>query len=388
MLLQSDYPPDIRLTKEIRALVGADHQLFLLCNNSRKMPALEVVDGAQVIRLPSFSYLPAGWSKFLRLPLFLSPLWLWYALKCIIRHNIDILHVHDLPLAPLVVLVGRLLHMPVIYDMHENYPAAMANWASQQKGIQRLIKSPVVANLLNRLVLKLAARIIVVVEEQRDNLIREGIPSNKISIVGNTVDVDEFLHLPIDKEIFDRYQSLYMILYLGSFSSDRGLETAIRAMKLIRNDVPNAHLLLVGNGKNMPDLQTLTKKESLENQVGFVGWVPFVKVASYMAASKICIIPQPSNAANDTTLPHKLFQYMLIEKPVLTSDAAPLKRIVTECRCGEVFHSDDEQDFARSVIKMHHSSVPYGQNGKRMVFEKYHWQETSKQLLKLYEQIH
>jgi glycosyltransferase involved in cell wall biosynthesis len=123
-----------------------------------------------------------------------------------------------------------------------------------------------------------------------------------------------------------------MILYLGSFSSDRGLETAIQAMKWIGDEIPNAHLLLVGSGKNMPELQVLTREEGLQNRVSFVGWIPFVQVASYMAASKICIIPQPSNAANDTTLPHKLFQYMLIEKPVLTSNANAEKFFIPTMR--------------------------------------------------------
>ena len=340
-----------------------------------------------MIRLSRLDVLPAAFAKFLRLPVFFNPIWVVSLLKVIKAERINVLHVHDLPLAPLATLIGKLLSIPVIYDMHENYPAAMTVWAQRLSWFQRAVKNPKIAVLLNRFVLKYADRVIVVVEEQRDNLINSGITGSKIFLVGNTVDIDEFLDLPVDQEIQRRYSRYFVILYVGSFAIDRGLETAINAMKYVLKDISNARLMLVGSGKNFADLQKLSNEEGMNDAVEFVGWVPFSKVASYMAASSICIIPQPSNAANDSTIPHKLFQYMLLEKPVLVSDAAPLKRIVNECRCGEVFRSNDPKDFARAVVLTAKSSVAYGANGRKCVFENYNWAQTSRSLIELYHSL-
>ncbi|MDZ7345428.1 MAG: glycosyltransferase WbuB, partial [candidate division KSB1 bacterium] len=93
------------------------------------------------------------------------------------------------------------------------------------------------------------------------------------------------------------------------------------------------------------------------------------------------------NSANDSTIPHKLFQYMLLEKPVLVSDAAPLKRIVEECKCGKVFRSDDPKHFSDMIQTLYESSESYGANGKRWVEKKYNWENTSKNLITLYSSI-
>ena len=51
MILQADYPPDIRLTKEIAALTEQGYKVFLLCNNNPPAAA-GGVDGATVCVLP------------------------------------------------------------------------------------------------------------------------------------------------------------------------------------------------------------------------------------------------------------------------------------------------------------------------------------------------
>ena len=78
---------------------------------------------------------------------------------------------------------------------------------------------------------------------------------------------------------------------------------------------------------------------------------------------------------------------MLMEKPVITSDAKPLARIVKETECGEVFLSDSPEDFAAAILKVHGSRKPYGQKGRKAVEEKYNWDMTSRQLQNLYQEI-
>ena len=387
MLLQSDYPPDIRLTKEIKALTQAGFVVHLLCNNKKQGTHQEIVDSATVHRLPAYTNLPTALGKLIRLPLFFSPLWFYYAAGIIKKYGIDFIHVHDLPLAPLAVVLGKIFHRPVIYDMHENYPAAMEEWQKKDGFWQGVLKNPKLAHAFNNFSLKRAHKIIVVVEEQRQNLIDAGVAPTKIHVVGNTVDVDSFMALPVDQDIIEQYNQHYVILYIGSFSTERGLETVIKAMPSIKESIPHAKFLLVGDGKNARDLKALSASLGLQEQVEFVGWVDFSKVPSFMHAADIHIIPQPSNPANDTTLPHKLFQYMLVGKPILTSDARPLKRIVQETKCGLSFKSHDEIDFAGAVRKIAESDIDYKQNGKNAVFSKYNWQTTCQELILLYSQL-
>ena len=386
MLLQSDYPSDIRVQKEIRALTGCGYRLYLLCNNGTLRPAEESLDGATVRRLAALKWLPAGIRKALRLPLFFNPVWIFYLWYAVRKYRVDCLHVHDLPLVLSAIWVGKLNKLPVVYDMHENYPAAMEVW--YRRDLQHLVlKNYRLARTLDRFCLSRVERIIVVVDEQKDNLIAQGIPADKITVVGNTVDVDTFFSFQLDSTVIQRYRDNFVILYVGSFAVDRGLETPIHAMTLLREKLPAVKLLYVGDGKNRKALEKSVVERGLEDCVEFVGWVNFELVSSYVHASRVCIIPQPSNPANDTTIPHKLFQYMAVGKPVVTSDAKPIERVVRECGCGLSFKSTSFRDFADTIVKISGKENEFGTNGQRAVREKYNWKATSKALLGLYKGV-
>jgi glycosyltransferase involved in cell wall biosynthesis len=385
MILQSDFPPDIRVSKEARTLIDKGHEVHLLCNNAGLRRNEETVSGIHVHRLGNY-FTSSRMNKVLNIPLFFNPVWILNLIRLQMKYKMDVLHVHDLPLVMLGIILGRILGIPVIYDMHENYPAAMRDW--NRKGFFIfLIKNRYLAQLLDTVCMRFVDAILVVVDEQRDRLMKAGVPKEKIYVVPNTVDVDEYVHLPIYQQIIERYQRDCLLLYLGKFSSDRGLETAISATRFIREHVPDVKLLLVGDGPNRQELERLVEREGNADCVEFTGWRDFEETPSFIAASRICIIPQPATPSINTTLPHKLFQYMLMGKPVVVSNARPLARIVRECQCGAVFRSRDPESFARAVIRILQKREACGENGRRAVYSKYNWENTSKELVRVYARL-
>jgi len=270
--------------------------------------------------------------------------------------------------------------------MHENYPAAMRVW--RQKGMIALIfKNYRLDLLLDKFCWKKVNKIIVVVEEQQEYLLSRAVSRTKIHVVSNTENINKFKELEIDGDIVDRYTNEFMILYIGTISIDRGLETPIRAMSAIADKLRYCKLVIVGKGKYREQLINLAAQEGVTEFVKFVDWVDFHKVPSYIMASKVCIVPQPSNPFIDNTIPHKLFQYMTLGKPVVVSDAKPLARVVNECHCGEVFTSNSAESFASAVFRIAHGKTDYGENGSNAVMEKYNWQTSSKELIRLYKQV-
>lgn len=385
MILQSDFPPDIRVSKEAKTLMAEGHEVHLLCNNVMSRQRDEIISGIRVHRLRNWSH-SIRINTVLNIPLFLNPIWIFTLLRIHIKYRMDIIHVHDLPLVMLGIIVARIWDLRVIYDMHENYPAAMRDW--NRKGFFIfLMKNPYLAQLLDTVCIKHADVIIVVVDEQKNRLIAEGVPEIKVFVVPNTVDINEYTNFPVDRQIAEKYQNKDVLLYLGAFSTDRGLDTAISAIGFIRERIPDVKLLLVGDGPNRPDLEYLVEREGISDHVEFTGWIDFRRTPSFIAASRLCIIPQPATPSINTTLPHKLFQYMLMGKPVLVSDARPLARIVRECKCGDVFRSRDPVSFAETVIHMIQAQEPYGENGRRAVYSKYNWGNTSKALVSLYAEF-
>lgn len=383
MVLQSDYPPDIRLTKEIDVLTGAGFRIFLLCNNLGGRPRQEMVDGATVIRLRHYRFLPA---RLMNIPLFFNPIWLWAIRRAIRRFEISSLHVHDLPLAMAAIWMGALFHLKAVFDVHENYPAALRIWG--RKGFFGFIlRNPALAEKLERSCLRRADVILTVAEEHRELFISRGVAAEKIFCVSNTVDFESYLQIAIDPRIVDAYRDQYVLAYVGKFGPERDLETAIRALKEIRSVIPNVRLLLVGEGPNREDLLRCAREQRVEDLVEITGWVNFELTPSYITASAVCIVPQPSNPLIDNGVPHKLFQYMAYARPVISSDAKAISRVLRDSRCGEIFASGSSSEFAAAVVKIFRSSFPYGEYGREAVATKYNWKVSAQELLRAYQYL-
>ncbi|MDZ7725179.1 MAG: glycosyltransferase family 4 protein [candidate division KSB1 bacterium] len=384
MVLQSDYPPDVRLTKEIKSLYQNGYTVYLLCNNLNKSPKVEKIDNAVVIRINKLFFIPQKMRILFNIPLFFNPVWLFSIISYSIKCNINYIHVHDLPLAFSAILAGKLLNKPVVYDMHENYPAAMDIWYKKNP-YYFLFKNPFFAKQLDSICMRHAEKLITTIDERKKYL-ETLFKSDKIHIVSNTIDLERFWSFSIDRDIVDTYSKKYTILYIGFFSSERGLDTVLEGMPILIDRIPEIKLLLVGKGKYTPHLKSLVKKIS-QQHIDIIDWVPFEQVPSFIQSASVCVDPRPSNKANDSTISHKIFQYMAMEKPIVTSDSIPFSRIIAECRCGEIFKSNSPADFADAVTKIYNSTTPFGKNGKKAVIEKYNWQETTKELLKVYSTL-
>ena len=73
--------------------------------------------------------------------------------------------------------------------------------------------------------------------------------------------------------------------------------------------------------------------------------------------------------------------------PVITSDAKPAARIVREVGCGEVFVSDDYEDFAHALRKLANSETraQMSRNGRQAVLTQYNWETDERKLLRAIE---
>ncbi len=383
MVLQSDYPPDLRLTKEIQALKAQHISTWLLCNNKKRQIRKDQVDDADIYRLGFFAHLPAVMTSVLQIPLFFNPVWIWNILKLARQRSIKVLHVHDLPLALSVLLVGKCVRKPVVFDVHENYPAALRIWG--KKGFcPFLFRNPWLAEKLETICLRMADAIIVVAEEHRELFISRGVAAEKIFVVANTVDFAHYTNFSIDAKIIDRYKNDTILCYVGKFGVERNLDTAILALHDLRQQIPNIKLLIVGEGPNEKELRDLAVQEKVDDRVEFTGWVDFSLTASYIKAATICIIPQSANELIDNGVPHKMFQYMALGKPVLCSDSKALARIVNDSGCGRTFTSRSAASFRDAVLYMQQSRIPYGENGIRAIATKYNWGQSSRELINVY----
>lgn len=399
MVLENYFPPDIRVLKEARTLVKEGFEVYLLCWWKSGSLEKEVIEGINVLRIIN----PEGffnkvWGNFIFSLNFTKPVWKKRIDNIVKMNRIDVVHVHDLPLVKTCFSITKKYNIRIIADLHENYPEAVKDWMTCERSFK--------ARLFNLLIpvarwrkyeasiLKTANKIITVADETVKHYVEDcGVSEENICVVKNTEDFDGLLRVELLEDIVRKYRDHFVVSYVGGFSPDRGLETALRASQIVARKINNFRLILVG-GKGpkgyTESLQHLAKELNIEDYVEFTGWVDFKIVPSYISASSICLIPYKISKHTSEAIPHKLFQYMALGKPVVVTEARTLSRIIKNHNCGLVIPSEDHRALANCIIKLYFDknlAEEMGLNGVKAVKEVFNWSIDSKLLISLYNEV-
>lgn len=392
------FPRDIRVQKEIKSLCDAGHRVTVL---ARRIPAsvpdrhIRISNQLSIFRedVPAWT-LPERIDWYLTLR---QRPWLPVLDRFIREQQPDILHVHDLIILPSVLKIVSCFGIPVVADLHENMPAAWRAYRSDFPPLRRLLE----AVLLNyhhwrrheARALRRCIHCIVVVPEAAERLLGYGIPAGRITVVSNTEDETSFSSSPsnLDTDILKKYRTYWTALYIGGIEPHRGIDTAIRAAVEAAAGIEKFRLLVVGaKPKAQEKLRSLAESLGADGNVEIVGWVPFHKVASYIHASRVCLVPHNDFEHTQTTVPHKLFQYMISGKPVLVSSCRPLARIVEETRSGMVFEAGNARSMAHMLIRMYNNPKDcriMAQAGRRAAADTYSWRRDGRRLVDMYAML-
>jgi glycosyltransferase involved in cell wall biosynthesis len=399
MVLDSgrNFPPDIRVEKEASALSAAGHDVRIVSVRYAKSAAtIDTLTGtnAKIFRvdLPPLEGRRAV--NAVRAMLMFDWRWIDPLRAHLAAHPTDALHVHDLPLVPVVQHVARDFSLPVVADLHENMPAAMRAVRRGLRPLRRLAESVVfnyrLMRWLERRALRRCSKVLVVVPEAAERLYDMGVDPRSVVLVSNTEDESTFPDpISVDTpEFHARYAGRFVMSYIGSVGVHRGLQTVIRGLPQIIKKRSDVLLLVVGAGEaDRRYITRLAEEHGVASHVELIGWVKADQVDSYLAISDICLVPHEDLEHTNTTVPHKLFQYMLRRKAVLVSSCPPLARIVGGSGAGAVFTAGDAASFAQVAIGMaedYTALLRYGDAGWRAATGEYSWAHDSRRLNEMY----
>lgn len=377
MVLDNEFPPDIRVENEIAALSQAGHEIHIACFTQKNKPAYEKTTMVTIHRKFISSFLYKSGMASLTLPFYFR-FWNRYLRKILAGQSFDAIHIHDLPLVRVGEKQKKAFNLKLIADLHENWPAYL-EISKHTNTLAGKILSPIFLwRRFEKKVLRYADAIIVVVDEAKDRIINLGISPERIYVVSNTINLSE---LSITPDKVTRRDTI--LFYAGGITYHRGLQHIILAMHKSGN--PNLKFWIIGEGSYRKELEMLVEKLSLKENVLFLGYQPFRKVMDMLSASDFAVIPHLKTEHTDSTIPHKLFQYMYAEKPVIASNCLPIKRILEETGSGIVYPSSDVDYLSNLLNRL--ETLNYKEmtlKGKNAVVKKYNWKTDSDVLLNLY----
>lgn len=82
-----------------------------------------------------------------------------------------------------------------------------------------------------------------------------------------------------------------VIVSVGRLVHRKGQDRLIQALPTIRKKIPNAHLLLIGEGPYRRKLEKLARKEGIENAITFLGRVSYSELPRYMCVGDVFAMP-------------------------------------------------------------------------------------------------
>lgn len=175
--------------------------------------------------------------------------------------------------------------------------------------------------------------------------------------------------------------------YAGVITYERAFDTMLKALVLVKEKYPSVRLRLFGHlrvsEKNLnesPDYQAVR-----ENLV-FYGYLPQKEVfeCAKDALAGIALLKPVGDYAD--SYPTKLFDYMALGLPVITSDLPLLRAVVQPVNCGFCVSPYDAEALAKRMVWMIEHPEQWkemGENGRKAVLEKYHWEKNK--LLEIYD---
>jgi phosphatidylinositol alpha-1,6-mannosyltransferase len=203
------------------------------------------------------------------------------------------------------------------------------------------------------------------------------------------IDVDHFI--PTDATVLRNSLELSdkkVIVSVGRLVHRKGQDRLIEAMPEILKSIPQAHLLLVGEGPYREHLQTLVKKHNLEASVTFIGRIQYKDLPTYICVGDIFAMPSRSRLMG---LEVEGLGIVYLEAsscglPVLAGDSGGAPDALVQNETGLVVNGTDDQQIATAAIKLLTDielSKKMGLAGRQWIIDKWRWEIWSKDFEKL-----
>lgn len=240
--------------------------------------------------------------------------------------------------------------------------------------------------LLGNRVIKDASHFIAVSNSEVAQFIRFGIPEEKITMIYNGIELEEFRELPAKNSFKRRWkiEGRKVVLYLGQLTPRKGVDFLIRAFKEVH--IRDATLVIAGNDMGLgKKLRHLIKELSLEKRVIFTGLLTGIERLSALVDADILIYPSTHEVFG--LVP---FEGLLCGTPVVVGDDCGCGEIINRAGGGYLVRYGDEGSLIQkieNILKAPDSVKNMIERGKRFIEKNLSWGVIAEKTIGVYRQV-
>ncbi|MBV9315412.1 MAG: glycosyltransferase family 4 protein [Pseudonocardia sp.] len=338
-------PFDTRVWQECLALREDGWDVHVICPLGDKEDSeLESrIDGISIYRYPLRAATggPWGYAREYGQALFHT-----YRLARRIR-DVDVVHASNPPdLMFLVAMALKRRGARFIFDHHDVVPELYLSRFSRGKDL--LYRG---VCWLERRTFATADVVIATNESYREVAIKRGrVDPERIFVVRNAPRGDRVKAVMADQSL--ARGKPYLLCYLGTMGPQDGVDYAIRALSLLRDDIGRQdwHAAFIGGGDCVSELRTLTTRLGLDSMISFTGRICDEELMRYLSTADVCMAPDPLNPLNNVSSMTKIIEYMTVGKPIVSFDLRETR--FTAADAASYAQPNSELDFARMIAEL------------------------------------
>lgn len=264
----------------------------------------------------------------------------------------DILHAHSPALNGLAALiVAKRYQLPVVYECRAFWEDAAVDHGTTTEGSLRYC----ITRHLESFIFKKATKITTICQGLRDDIIRRGIPADKITIIPNAVNAEKFIYnSPANQQLKASLglQGKVVLGFIGSFYAYEGLLLLLQAIPKILATQPNVMLLLVGGGPQETLIKQHIENLALTKHTILVGRVEHSLVQDYYNQVDIFVYPRLSMRLTELVTPLKPLEAMAQGRLVVASDVGGHKELIEHKKNGHLFKANDLDALVSTILDL------------------------------------
>lgn len=344
--------------KECKTLVNAGYDVSLIVQNDKD----EVIDGVKIISIDTPKNRKERMLHTSR-----------QVYKKALEHNADIYHFHD----PELISIGLRLKRKgkkVIYDIHEDVPRQILSKQWIPTFLRKTISWTV--ERIENYAAKRFDYILTATPYIRDRFLK----TNRNSIDVNNFPLLSELHIPNTN--WNSKEKL--VCYVGGIDRVRGIQEMVQAI----GKTPYS-MLLAGNFESSAERDIAAQKGGWRQviELGHINRTEVKDVLARSIAGLVLFHPEPNHISAQ---PNKMFEYMSAGIPVIASHFPLWKEIIEGNNSGICVDPLNENEIANAInwiIDNPGQVKQMGENGRKVVGEKYNWEQEGIKLLRIYEEL-
>jgi glycosyltransferase involved in cell wall biosynthesis len=359
LITHSGYPVEPRSRRLAEALVDAGYAVDVLCLTLPGQPSEAVVGGVRILRLGVTRHQGAGAAVYLQE---YASFFVQAGLRLLRLHRAHpytLVQVHNPPDAMVFcTLPVRLAGVPIILDLRELTPELfMSRFGLARNGfVVRTLA------LLERWACGYAQAALVLHDRHRRIMLGRGIAPDKLTQVMNCPDERIFdpTRLPSRRVGLAAGQRAadgrFIVINNGGLLERYGVDILVRAVALVRDQIPGIRLELYGAGDFRPRLEALVAELNLGEVVTFHGQQPIEGMPAAIADADVGVAPLRQDVFTDCGLPTKLLEYVALGLPAVASRTATTADYFTDDTV-QLFAPGDAEDLARRLLILYNDPL-------------------------------